>query len=421
MEESNASASAINDADAAGGDGDGGVVVQIDEATAAHIAAVNEMLERPVAVLQKAASSPSPSPSPSPSSRPTLESLLASCSPLRVERDPLKGRVVVAARPLAAGETVLTEEAVAVALCRSPGTDAHFSMRDTATGSLVCTLHPWASVRTFRDSLTLAPRFFAGAGEGEAEGEGDGAEACYALLHQLTAYGKGGDHSAPASAAGGGWGDLPETPPGLDAEDPANRVPLRAQLLHAIAQANGFVVPLPEEDNDWKGSLLWPMLGRIQNPDDRERLFDDPQPLTHLTGFFPLAALLNHSCDPNITYAGGRWAEGEPFPSFSFRTTRDVAEGEEVCYPYLSGEEEEDGHEGKGEEGESEAERRRYKLLLTYRFRCRCARCLREVPGLREGEGGQGGRDPLAKHFPFGEGVDGVLAFYRMGGVYPSG
>jgi hypothetical protein len=59
MEESNASA--INDADAAGGDGDGGVVVQIDEATAAHIAAVNEMLERPVAVLQNAASSPSPS------------------------------------------------------------------------------------------------------------------------------------------------------------------------------------------------------------------------------------------------------------------------------------------------------------------------------------------------------------------------
>jgi hypothetical protein len=425
-----AAASAADDAAASGGE-DATAVIEIDEATAAAIAEVRSMLRWRVNDEVVRAEVPS------------LESQLAATgAPLRVEQDTSKGRKVVATRDIAEGEVVLTEQAAAVALCRSPGCDAVFSMRDTRTGRLVCTLPAWAAVRTFRDTFTLAPRFVGSA------------EACYSTLSQLTAYGQR-DHDA--------WAGVPEVPPGIDEDEPANEVPRRAQLLHAIAQGNGFVVPLPEEDSEWKRALLWPMLGRIQLPEDRDRLFDDPSPLTHLTGFFPMAALINHACQPNVTYAGSRWDEGEEFPTFSFRATRPIRAGEECCYPYVSGADETEGIDddvdgAAGDDDEEEVEeagasaaaaagaggaapssqvarnaaKRRYKLLLTYRFRCMCDRCLAEIPGLREGAtgggsggggsggSGGGGADPLAKHFPFGEGVDGVLKFYSLGGTYPA-
>ena len=41
--------------------------------------------------------------------------------------------------------------------------------------------------------------------------------------------------------------------------------------------------------------------------------------------------------------------------------------------------------------------------------------CVAQVPQLAAGSGA----DPLELHFPFGLGVDGSLAFYQAGGMYP--
>ena len=435
-----------------------GTMIEIDETTAAAIAEVRAMLNWPVHNDTLSVDVP------------TLESeLLATGAPVKVVSDPIKGRKVVATRKIFAGETLFTEAATAIALCRSPGTDAVYSMRDRASGRLICTLPAWATVRIFRDTFTINPKYY-----GEAE-------KIYKKLSQLTAYGNP-DHTL--------WDKVPEIPPGVlesfqqtpeaeantdnntDEEVPPpswlsmteeeikaiNTVSHRAQLLQAIAQGNGFVVPLPEEDTNWKRGLLWPLLGRILLPEDRERLFDDPNPLSHVTGFFPLASLLNHACDYNITYQGGCWEEGAPFPSFSYRALKDIEEGEECCYPYLPpGQEQQDDNLNESnpinedtttnnnnnthsvqlitkdtsssssstEQNETTdvnsivniANRRRYTLLLTYRFRCTCPKCLSEIPGLKENDPST---DPLARHFPFGMGVEGLLKFYELGGKYPN-
>lgn len=443
-----------------------GTTIEIDEETAKAIAEVRAMLNYPIHSDVLSAEVP------------TLESeLIATGAPVTIVMDPIKGRKVLATRKIQAGEILFTEEATAIALCRSPGTDAVYSMRDRASGRLICTLPEWTTVRIFRDTLTLNPKY-----NGQPE-------KAYKKITQLTAFGNP-DHSL--------WEKLPEIPPGVldsfhapplsstsaaengtadngthgddDAEEDdmtppppswlsmteeeikeVNRVPHRAQLLQAIAQGNGFVVPLPDEDSNWKRALLWPLLGRIALAEDRERLFDDPNPLQHVTGFFPLAALLNHSCDYNITYQGGIWEEGAPFPSFCYRALRDIEEGEECCSPYIpAGQEQQDDnmYESNPIEVPTEdsinggpsnsnsntntgsststkdtnetvnaANKRRYTLLLTYRFRCTCPKCLSELPSLKEHDPST---DPLSRHFPFGMGVDGLLKFYELGGSYPN-
>lgn len=251
---------------------DGGVTIEIDEATAEAIAEVGGLLRWPVVndTLHVDA--------------PTLESMVAeSGGPIKVVADPVKGRKVVATRDIAEGEVVLIEEAVAICMSRSPGTDAVFSMTEKKTGVLVCTLPSWFVLRITRDTLTLAPKF-----RGEAE-------KAFRIISQLTAFGST-DHS--------GWDSMPECPPGIDADDENNAVPVRAQLLQAIAQANAFVVPLPEDDSDWKGALLWPMLGRIRNPEDREKLFEDPHPLSHLSGLFPMVSRLACMLGPRLVPTG---------------------------------------------------------------------------------------------------------------------
>lgn len=343
---------------------------------------------------------------------PSLSSLLASSgAPLRLESDPSKGLKLVATRDITAGEVILVETALCTSLCRSPGSDGVFSMTDRE-GRVVATLPPWALLRVFRDTLTFSPEYALRA------------EVGYGILAQLSALG-GREH--------GGWEGVPSLPPGLESPPlpptttPAEEVqvgeggeeeapgaatpprptpmPPRVQLLQAIAQSNAFCAALPAEDSEWKRGLLWPLLGRIQEVSDRERFFDDLRPFSNVSAFFPLGALFNHSCAPNVLYNDCSWEEGEAAPRITFVAAKDIGAGEEMLHSYI-------------DSGSPVGERRK-KLLLTYRFACVCARCVAEGGEVGEEVGVEGGKDPLAKHFPHGRGPEGIIKYYAMGGRFP--
>ena len=86
-------------------------------------------------------------------------------------------------------------------------------------------------------------------------------------------------------------------------------------------------------------------------------------------GIYPAGAMLNHSCHPNcaIIYENndtlvdnsGTWNQ---FNIQVIRCLVDVAEGEELCHPYI--------------DFASTAQQRREKLQTTYGFDCQCTRCL---------------------------------------------
>ena len=419
-------AESVEGADA---DADGAVVVELDEAEAAALQEVRDMLLRPCAAAPSAATDGGgggggcgggggENGNSAPAEPASLASLLvATGAPLRLEPDAVKGRRLVATRSIAAGETLFVEEAAAFFLCRSPGSDVVYSMTLSDGGGaasasasasppaaaaaaaprLLCTLTPWSRLRTLRDTLTLAPRF-----------RGGRAEHAFALLAQLTALGGSG------AAARAAWDAVPTLPPGAvtDAErDEAGgdeallAVPPRAQLLHAVSQCNGFAVALPEEDSPWRRNLLWPLLARLALPSDRERLFDDEAPLSHVTGLFALAALMNHACGDaaNVSYADCAWREGADFPTVTMRALRAIAPGEECSICYLA---------APSDAALTTAERR-YRLLMTYRFACACAVCAAEEPAAGSAS------DPLGLHFPCGPGLEGVEAFFAAGGRYP--
>lgn len=352
---------------------DSGVVVELSADEAASIFAIGEMLNAP-SLDPLGDSEPAP----------TLASLVAaSGAPLRLEEDPVKGLRLVATRAIAAGETLLSESALGWCLCRSPGSDGVFTMTDQA-GRVVAALPPWALLRTLRDTLTLAPQHALRA------------EAAYGILHQLSALGSR-NHSA--------WLGLPSLPPGLPPaaereEACPQAMPPRVQLLQAIAQCNAFATALPAEDSPWKRALLWPMLGRMQSVEDRERLFDEPTPFAYLSAYFPLGSLFNHSCAPSVAYTECSWEEGAPAPTVTFVALRALAAGEEATHSYI--------------DSSLPVASRRKKLLLTYRFACACSRCQQEM-----GEEGEGGEDPLRQHFPHGLGPEGLAAYYARGGQYP--
>ena len=74
---------------------------------------------------------------------------------------------------------------------------------------------------------------------------------------------------------------------------------------------------------------------------------------------FPLAALLNHSCDPNCSRA----SQVSPW-ILSFQTTREVAAGEELCISYI--------------DTNLPRSSRQYELKSVYSFDCLCERCVQE-------------------------------------------
>ena len=364
-------------------DGAAPFTIEIDLETAASIAAVGEMMH---------ARGVAPRCSP-----PGLDSLLPSGSPLRLASGAQKGFSLVASRAIHRGETILRESALAWCLSRSPGSDGLFTLVDAA-GRVIAALPPWAQARTLRDTLTLAPDFALRA------------EEAYGLLFQLSALGSR-DHAAwegmpelrvgvgVGVGVGGGGGGAPPAPapPGEE----GSPVPPRAHLLQGIFQCNAFSAALPEEDSDWKRGLLWRGVGRLQEPADRERLFDDPAPLCAVSALFMVGSLFNHTCGaPNVGYADCAWAEGDSAPCVRFVATRDIAAGEELRHSYFFS-------------PADDASARRKKLLLTYRFRCACESCGEAVPGAG------GAEDPLAEQFPYGAGVEGALRWLRGGGVYP--
>lgn len=86
-------------------------------------------------------------------------------------------------------------------------------------------------------------------------------------------------------------------------------------------------------------------------------------------GTWPSASYWNHSCSPNILKrrSGRTW---------TFTTSRDVKEGEELCITYLGGEEDELG-----------VTERREMLWKAWKFVCGCTRCKLESQELREVDG----------------------------------
>ena len=85
---------------------------------------------------------------------------------------------------------------------------------------------------------------------------------------------------------------------------------------------------MPESDSNWKRGLLWPALGRLRSGGDRERLVEDEAPVSCVSALFPLGALFNHSCEPNVGYSECGWAEGAPAPRVVFRAARAIAAGD---------------------------------------------------------------------------------------------
>ena len=85
---------------------------------------------------------------------------------------------------------------------------------------------------------------------------------------------------------------------------------------------------------------------------------------THLdgTGFFPLVACINHSCDPSLASTKG---EKDVDGRAVLVATRDIAAGEELYMSYID-----------ASEGSSPGQRR--QELRDYGFVCACSRCVRE-------------------------------------------
>lgn len=80
------------------------------------------------------------------------------------------------------------------------------------------------------------------------------------------------------------------------------------------------------------------------------------------TGLFPLQAMLNHSCEPNVTLLkSGRQDESDG--RIVATLARDVAQGEELTNSYID---------------LTLALEARQRELLEYGFTCRCPKCLRE-------------------------------------------
>lgn len=209
---------------------------------------------------------------------------------------------------------------------------------------------------------------------------------------------------------------------------PSNAVPPRVQLLGAIAQCNAFQVPLPLEDSSWKRALLWPLVVRVADASDRDALFEDPEPLSSVSAFFPLSALLNHSCDPAAAI-DCEWPEGAPAPRACVRALRYIPAGTEVTHSYLRASTLGSPADATGAAAGSPTlgaiassgstlplEERRRTLLGTYGFVCCCLCCASEMPGA-----GKAGHDPLldAGHFPEGVGLRGQAAYFSRGGKYP--
>jgi hypothetical protein len=341
-------------------DSDGeGVIIELDAAATAAIAAVREVLQLPVESVIKPVD--------------LQERLVSAGAPLRIEHSASRGRCLVATRDIAAGEVLLQEDASAWSLTRSPGSDGVFALRNEC-GQLVATLPQWHTLRLLRDTLSFPI--------------GSDPEAAYAYVSQLLSDPSEGNFASASR--------VPETAPGVPAT-PENVVPRRAQLLASIAQCNAFTAALPAEDSDWKRGLLWQLLGRITDPADRDLLFDDEDPLSTISSFFVLGGLFNHSCDPNVRYTSCSWEAGMNAPRIIFTAGRDIACGAEACCAYLDPDE--------------LCESRRNELLVTYGFVCTCHKCEAEVGG-----------DSLAAagHYPNGFAARARAAFFASGGEYPS-
>ena len=84
-------------------------------------------------------------------------------------------------------------------------------------------------------------------------------------------------------------------------------------------------------------------------------------------GLYPAAAVINHSCEPNLVQTfqyGG--SDGQP-PTLLLTTCRSIVDRDELCIAYT--------------DITAPAQRRRETLLKGYKFTCRCSRCESAVDG----------------------------------------
>ena len=335
-----------------------------------------------------------------------LSILVASTNgaPLEV-REGERGRGYFATRDILAGEELFSEVATAWYLARAPGADGVYVMSDESGVPLV-TLPPWAVLRTIRDTFTLSPEYALDA------------EKAYSRIAALTAFGST-DHTA--------WKQLPRVAPGAGDAEAAigddDDMPPRAQLLAAIAQCNAFSASLPG-DSEWKRSILWPTLGRMRVPADRERLFggkeeerengqeghgeggeeeeeEESEPFSAVNAFFPAGSFFNHSCDSNVGHSDCAWEEGAPAPVIHFVARTNIMKGEEALLAYV--------------DPTLPVSIRRRKLLVTYHFSCTCKKCIDDDPTL----GLSGENDTNKNAFPLGTGANAFFKFYALGGSYP--
>lgn len=265
------------------------------------------------------------------------------------EKTPAKGTVVIAKKDIPAGTTILAEPAIAW----QPLEDRIMS---------VC-----------HHCMTEVPRWAVGCGEGAGGCSGLGycspkcreaSEALHRVEHKVF----------------------------LQARDIANRTKADITLIklatriialrslsegHRVQFERGVMAMMGHEDEcpqQWVDSitetakLVMPLLpkparlsarefvkvcARINTNSHRQHHMFVPQRILGV-GLYPLASLINHSCQPNC----GFYNRG---PTLYIRTLCDVKEGEELCYSYI------DLYQSRS--------KRKAELLETKHFDCLCNRC----------------------------------------------
>jgi SET and MYND domain-containing protein len=300
-----------------------------------------------------------------------MEARLAAAAPVRVETRAGRGRCVVAARDIAAGELIFTSAPLAAfpasdARCmecwRTAGDGGAALLRcppcKTAFCGPACQRAGWALhkvecplLRGFktRDSkvppalwvpLLLAARMYrAGAAEGGGGGGGGGAAPGAPLRATLA-------DAATLRAAEG-------------VPDPGGVRAARVRTVVALGRELGLLPPAPALPD---ARVLADVAAFEAN---NFSLTDETLDVAGF-GVYPLGALLNHACAPNAVLAYGFAAGGGAPPTAQFvRALLPIAAGEEVTHSYV--------------DATKPAAERAAELRATYGFECGCAACAAEA------------------------------------------
>lgn len=250
---------------------------------------------------------------------PSMEELIAEhCVPgIKLDEDAVMGRKLVATRPFGAGAELIREPATA------------FFVEDS-TGTV-------RTLREFQDTWFPRPSL--------------SPEAAYHRLLLLRAEGRV-EHPTDEYLAGVMASDA--------ARPPNQRVAPRAFVMFKLAQSNAFGVWMPPAAVDDLRATTGVRIPR----DVSSGTTSGSTSSRSLSAFFPVAAMMNSNCEPNILVHAA-WDAELHCPVAVVTAARPIGAGEELWNCYA------DPHAALPE--------RQAKLKKFYAFTCKCQRCRQEL------------------------------------------